>query len=135
MLFRYGIEPAELDHTPARQFSVAVPATGRLRSELATIRVVGPAGRRAELHAMRAAGAAGAAGAVPASPTASRAADGVRVSCGAGARGIAVQDAETGALLALSRTGSAGVVAPPGVRVAVSCGDGVRAVRTLLRAP
>jgi hypothetical protein len=128
-LFRYGIEPAELDHTAARQFSVAVPLTGRLRSELATIRVVGPAGRRAELRAMRVAGA------VPASPTASRAADGVRVSCGAGARGIAVQDAETGALLALGRTGSAGVVAPPGVRVAVSCGDGVRAVRTLLRAP
>ena len=131
-LFRYAVEPAQLDHTSARQFSVAVPVSARVRSDLATIRALGPAGRGAELRSTRAAGAATL---EAPSPRAARTAEGVRVSCGEGARGIAVQDAETGALLALGRAGSVGVKAPPGTQVAVSCGDGVRAARSLLRAP
>lgn len=122
-LFDYAFEPARLDHAALRQFTVAVPQSARLDAGLAAIRVVAPAGRTTELRASRGPAAAAAAAR---SATLARVGDRVRVDCGRGSRGIAVQEARSGTLLGLAREGAITVVTRPGVPLSVSCGDGVR---------
>jgi hypothetical protein len=134
ILFRYAFEPATLDHSPARPFTIAIPLTSRIDSTLEEIRVRGPAGGRTLTRPPPVAGQPAAAGAVPA---AVRESDRVlRLACPApAARAMVAQDARTGALLGVGGGNALRVWVEPGTRLLLSCSDGIRTRSSTVIAP
>ena len=125
VLFRYGFEPARLDHSSARPFTIAVPLTERIDTALHAVRVRGTGVERTLSRPAPVAGQPAAAGGVP---TAVRESDRMlRLACPtSAARATAAQDARTGALLGVGEGNALRLWVEPGTRLLLSCSDGIR---------
>ena len=125
VLFRYGFDPARLDHSPARPFTIAVPLSERIDRALAAVSVRGPG---VERTLTRPALVAAQPAAPSEGPHAVREPDGMlRVACPtSAAHASAAQDARTGALLAVGDGGALRLRVEPGTSLVLSCSDGIR---------
>jgi hypothetical protein len=134
ILFSYSFEPFVLDHAPSiRPFMIALPSAPALEDALVSVVVRGPAGapRLVRRAAPPVAGLV-----VSASVRVTRSGGFVVVNCADdAARGIAVVNTSTGALLGSAEGSSMQVVAETGAALAVVCSDGVRSVRAAVISP
>lgn len=130
-IFSYAFEPATLDHSPARPFTIAIPITERIHRSLRTIRVRGPAGQRTLTRPVP-----GAREPARAAAAVRQASGSVRLACAdADARAIAVQEAESGALLGTGEGAALNVTTRSGTPLVLSCSDGIRTRSTTMVAP
>jgi hypothetical protein len=133
VLFTRAVTPTPVAHAPGiSQFSFALASTSEIEAALASVNVRGPRGSATLARAPAPAALRVASDIAP-----RRVAGGlVQVACAdAGARGILVSDAESGAVFAMEHGSTARVVAPVSARLTVTCSDGVQSSRTVVIAP
>jgi len=134
VLFRYRFEPARLDHSPARPFTISVPLSESIDTALHAISVRGPGVERTLTRPAPVAGLPAAAGRVP---NAVREADRMlRLACPTTAAHVmAAQDARTGVLLGVGEGAALRLWVEPGTRLLLSCSDGIRTRSSAIVAP
>jgi len=128
VLFTYRFDGAVIDHDAhVRHFTVAVPETPELDSDLQAVRVTGPAG--SSLLARRPAPTTGAT--LDRTPAIRRNADGsVGAACPAVSRGVLILDASTHTVLGISPTPSLTLPPNQASAITVLCSDGLMTSRT-----
>ncbi len=129
ILFSYSFEPARLDHSDSRPFSLLIPAAQGLDARLRTLRVRGASG-----EARLSASPPSLAPSVPV--TAIRTTDGmIQLSCGTGAKGIFARNAATGLVIGSSRSSRMRVPAVAGTRISIACSNGIQSSARVVEAP